>query len=70
MKNYSISNRLEDITLQLKEKLTENSVYIFEEPIDLHYLLGLKLSKGSLLLGEKNALFLDGRYLFFCKKRA
>jgi len=68
MKNYSISNRVEDITLQLKEKLTENSVYIFEEPIDLHYLLGLKLSKGSLLLGEKNALFLDGRYLFSAKK--
>lgn len=69
MKNYSTSNQLENITLQLKETIGENAVYLFEEQIDLYYLLGLKLSKGSLLLGEKKALFLDGRYLFSAKKK-
>lgn len=35
---------------------------LIEDPINISYLTGLDISAGSLLIGKKNALFLDGRY--------
>lgn len=46
--------------LQLQDK---SIWWLFEEHYDLYYVTGLKLSKGSLMVGPKIALFVDGRYL-------
>lgn len=46
----------------LQQKLTEGKWLLIEDPIDLFYLTGLKLSKGSLVVGPHIVLFVDGRY--------
>lgn len=46
---------------QLQEKL-RSQIYLVEDPIDLFYLTGLKLSKGSLLIADEFFLYVDGRY--------
>lgn len=59
--NYS---RLKALQSQLKEEGC-----IVDEPIDLFYLTGLKLSLGRLIVTKKKAcLFVDGRYLEACQK--
>lgn len=52
-------------------KLECDFPYLIEEPTDLYYLTGLTLSKGRLLVTEKqNTLFVDGRYFEKAKKEA
>src|SRR4051794_9394683 len=42
---------------------------IVEDPIDLYYMSGMELSRGTLLVtGAEAALFVDGRYLERCQK--
>lgn len=42
---------------------------IFENPVSIFYLTGVRLSTGKLIVGkEKTALFVDGRYLGSAKK--
>ncbi|MCB1181105.1 MAG: aminopeptidase P family protein [Chlamydiia bacterium] len=44
--------------------------FIVDDPIDLFYLLDLKLSVGRLIVKQKSAhLFVDGRYFEACKKK-
>ena len=40
----------------------KGSCFVFEEYYDLYYLTGLKLSKGTLFVGEKPILLVDPRY--------
>lgn len=57
----------------LQKKLAEWQVdrLLIENPIDLFYLTGLQLSKGRLMVGQREAtLFVDGRYLAFAKAKA
>lgn len=43
---------------------------LIEDPIDLFYLTGMKLSKGELIVTEKEArLIVDGRYLEICQQQ-
>ena len=46
---------------QVQEKL-HSQIYLVEDPIDLFYLTGLKLSRGSLLIADEFFLYVDGRY--------
>jgi Xaa-Pro aminopeptidase len=62
LKNAFLKNRLR----ALQKRLTSWRVpaCIVENPIDLFYLLGLKISAGTLLLTQEEAfLLVDGRYL-------
>lgn len=43
-------------------KILKDQNYFIEDPIDLYYLTGLKLSKGLLILGKMPVLCVDGRY--------
>jgi Xaa-Pro aminopeptidase len=50
---------------------SQSGDYWIENPVDLLYLTGLSLSKGSLWLSKRGAkLFVDGRYLEKAKKEA
>lgn len=43
---------------------------LIENPVDLFYLTGLKLSRGALLIGDEVTLFVDGRYFAKAKNEA
>lgn len=65
--NTIFLKRLQRLRVLLKEK--KLSYCIVENPIDLYYLTGLKLSAGTLLVGNKTAqLFVDGRYIEIAQK--
>ncbi|MEI8300391.1 MAG: Xaa-Pro peptidase family protein [Chlamydiota bacterium] len=49
--------------------ILNDKIYLFEEYYDLYYLTGLKLSKGTLLVGSQIALFVDARYEEIAKKK-
>ncbi len=49
--------------------LLSDNIYIFEEYYDLYYLTGVKLSRGTLLIGLQIALFVDPRYEEIAKKK-
>ena len=49
--------------------LLSDKIFVFEEYYDLYYLTGLKLSKGTLLIGSQIALFVDTRYEEIAKKK-
>ncbi len=68
MKNLQIySDRLK----KLRSKLKDIDLFVIENPIDLYYLTGLRLSCGFLFLSPKSeTLFVDGRYFEVCKKYA
>ena len=51
----------------LISKVPQDQLYYIEDPVDLYYLTGLKLSKGRMLVGNKTSLFVDGRYFFAAK---
>jgi len=53
--------------IQLQKQLS-TQWWICEEYYDLLYLTGVKLSKGTLLIGPKIALFVDGRYMEAARK--
>ena len=40
----------------------EIDALLVEDPLNIFYLTGLDISAGSLLIGEKEVLLLDGRY--------
>lgn len=45
--------------------------FVIENPTDLYYFLGLRFSRGCLLITERSAtLFVDGRYLEVAKKNS
>ena len=53
------------------QKLTEVDACLVENPLDLFYLTGLKLSSGRLLISAKEVLLLvDGRYLQMAEAKA
>src|SRR3990167_62183 len=57
----------------LRKKMREEGVDIcfIDNPTDLFYLTGLKMSLGRLIVHSKNAmLFVDGRYIEVAKKQA
>lgn len=59
LKNFS-KERLRKFQKEIKKA----QAYIIENPIDLFYLLGLKVSLGTLIVTSQEAfLFVDGRYL-------
>lgn len=43
---------------------------LVEDPLNIFYLTGLDVSAGSLLIGKKEALFLDGRYFEALKDKS
>jgi Xaa-Pro aminopeptidase len=62
----SMSTRLEKVEKLVKEH--HLSALIIDNPIDLYYLCGQKLSLGRLVVEELGAtLFVDGRYFEACK---
>lgn len=59
--------RIKKIQTSLKDKQLES--LLIENPTDIYYLTGQKVTKGSLFITSKKALFrLDGRYLEKCRK--
>ena len=59
--------RIKTVQQQLQELGCD--AFIVEDPINLYYLLGLKISSGRLLLLKNQAyLFVDGRYTEICEK--
>ena len=55
---------------KLKRQLTCDQL-IIENPIDIFYLIGIKLSLGTLVIEKrKAALYVDGRYIEMCKKKS
>jgi Xaa-Pro aminopeptidase len=62
-------NRIEKLQKLFKEN--NLSAFIVDNPIDLYYLVGQKLSLGRLIVEEREAtLFVDGRYFEACSKTA
>jgi Xaa-Pro aminopeptidase len=61
MKNSSLKTLIEHTLLSLQEKL-DTEWYLFEEYYDLYYLTRLKMSKATLIVGPKSALFVDPKY--------
>lgn len=56
---------------QLKEGLRDLDAIVIENPVDLHYITGLSMSKGRLTATKKNAtLFVDGRYYSIAQEKA
>lgn len=56
--------------LQARLKTLGCEVYLVEDPINLEYLTGAKVSSGKLLVYHDHATFLvDGRYFEDCKKK-
>jgi Xaa-Pro aminopeptidase len=67
MKSKVFSSRAEKVQRLFKGWSVEGC--LIENPLDLFYLTGLKMSAGALLISEKKiALFVDGRYIEFAKK--
>lgn len=65
----AISNRITRLQKILKRESIDGC--LIENPIDLFYFTGLKLSTGRLVIAEKTAvLLIDGRYLQAAKERA
>lgn len=64
-----MKRRIEQLQMRLEEWKVE--ALLIERPVDLFYLTGLDLSKGSLWINAKEAeLFVDGRYFTYASKRA
>jgi Xaa-Pro aminopeptidase len=64
-----MNERIEKLQTALKEKGLDAAV--IEDPVDLYYLTGLKLSAGQLWVGKEESLLLvDGRYIAKAGKRA
>lgn len=58
-----LSACLERIT-RLQEALTELDSYFIQNPVDLYYYTGMRMSRGHLIIRKQSAcLFVDGRYL-------
>ncbi len=63
-----LKNRISSFLATLKE--TPAEAYLIDDPVDLFYLTGLKLSTGALFVSQKEAvLFVDGRYFEAAKKQ-
>lgn len=57
--------------LQKQLKVVKADVFLIDNPLNLYYLTGLKLSKGELFVGKKSChLFVDGRYIQAAKEKA
>ncbi len=66
MENVSkelIKERLDVVS----SSLPFDKILLIEDPTDLYYLTGLKLSKGVLIIGKKPILCVDGRYTLVAK---
>lgn len=64
MKNSSVR-------LKTFQTLLKKGVYVIEDPLMIFYLTGRALSLGQLCISKtKASLFVDGRYLFACKKQS
>jgi Xaa-Pro aminopeptidase len=51
--------------------MSSKNCFLIENPLDLFYLTGLKLSSGQLFVApEESALFVDGRYIEMAQSRA
>jgi len=67
MKSKVFSNRAEKVQRLLKE--WEATECLIENPLNLFYLTGLRMSAGALLISRKKiSLFVDGRYIEFAKR--
>lgn len=53
---------------KLLDSIPDDTIYYIEDPIDLFYLTGLKLSKGTLIIAQQPTLCVDGRYTAAAKQ--
>ena len=65
----NFASRLKKLRIEL-HALPCDSLLI-EHPTDIFYLTGLQISSGKIVISEKHhCLFVDGRYLEYCKQQA
>jgi Xaa-Pro aminopeptidase len=55
--------------IAFQKKVEPSFFCVIENPIDLFYLTGMSLSQGTLVVGEKIYLFVDGRYFDLAKSK-
>ncbi|HSX04506.1 MAG TPA: Xaa-Pro peptidase family protein [Rhabdochlamydiaceae bacterium] len=67
----SSTNKQRIKKLQQRLGRIKADAYLIDQPLNLFFLTGLKLSKGELLVGKKSChLFVDGRYIQAAKEKA